>query len=339
MRPFSMLAALIGVLLLSPGAASADQACPWPNRVRILPAGDSITFGALPVGDWRLMGGYRYPLSVSLAGAGYQVDFVGPFANGPSGWGDSQHGGGVGYKTSDLLAVMRQWVAGYRPRVVLLMIGTNDLQPGDVSTTVARASQVGQLLDLIHDADPCIDTIVSDIPTPTTDGWPDAAHAWNDAQDVQVATKAQAGYRVHPQSLDAPVSISSDTVHPDDEGYLAVAGRFRASLGTILPPPAAPSAPEITLPEGTVTVAWPVLSWRRPPGYVDQYAVYDYPTTQVEPLWWATDDPDSVCSGDTCALAAPWPLPAGHHFLFVIYRTGSVWGPWSAPREFCVVTC
>ena len=72
------LAALTGLL-------TAFSALAQPS-IRIMPLGDSITYGS------NTPGGYRYPLYVALTNAGYNVDYVGTqTANGATGLPDSDH--------------------------------------------------------------------------------------------------------------------------------------------------------------------------------------------------------------------------------------------------------
>ena len=57
---------------------------------RILPLGDSITFGS---GGTANLGGYRSKLYTSLTTAGYNVDYVGSLTTNSSGIPDQDHEG------------------------------------------------------------------------------------------------------------------------------------------------------------------------------------------------------------------------------------------------------
>eukprot|EP01102_Stenamoeba_stenopodia_P003039 TRINITY_DN1296_c0_g1_i1.p1 TRINITY_DN1296_c0_g1~~TRINITY_DN1296_c0_g1_i1.p1 ORF type:complete len:314 (-),score=50.56 TRINITY_DN1296_c0_g1_i1:170-1063(-) len=136
-------------VLLSQASVSSSS----PRKIRILPLGDSITFGCgdscgYPAGqncvnnstldcpspfNSSCHGGYRTYLWRSLRDAGYtsSIEFVGPFTNGPSDI-DRHHAGypgaAIGPSSSDwdLLYYLDEW-SSFEPDVILLMIGTNDV--------------------------------------------------------------------------------------------------------------------------------------------------------------------------------------------------------------------
>ncbi|MBO4523143.1 MAG: carbohydrate binding domain-containing protein [Ruminococcus sp.] len=108
------------------------------NMIRIMPAGDSITFG---MGD---TGGYRKYLDYFLKEKGYDnIDFVGPEGNnaatfnynGKSVTYDDNHAGYSGYTIKQnsgfgsLYDVLKQKnaIKQANPDIVLLIIGTNDM--------------------------------------------------------------------------------------------------------------------------------------------------------------------------------------------------------------------
>ena len=102
--------------------------------IRIMPLGDSITYGS------GTSGGYRLPLYVALTNAGYTVDFVGTQTdNGATGLPDSNHQGLSGWKISDVWSGLYEkiydWLYAIKdPDVVLVHIGTNDSGGGNSFT-------------------------------------------------------------------------------------------------------------------------------------------------------------------------------------------------------------
>ena len=106
--------------------------------IKILPLGDSITFGcgsnAAPP-DWyacctELDGGYRLPLWVALNGSSINasIAMVGTESTGPS-WAPptaKNHEGHPGWTIKELFSLQSKWVT-LNPDIVLLMIGTNDI--------------------------------------------------------------------------------------------------------------------------------------------------------------------------------------------------------------------
>lgn len=162
-------------------------ACGCRSRtVRIMPLGDSITFGA---GD-SLGGGYRRFLWELLRDSGQPVDFVGTQHNGPD-TSDTDHEGHPGWVIKNLAfdpSSCHEWdplpttlgpyndgianrYRGFvatlgdslRPDIVLLMIGTNDvLKHTDSVPEIARL--YGDLLDTILTVTPRIRILAATIP-------------------------------------------------------------------------------------------------------------------------------------------------------------------------------
>lgn len=98
---------------LSPYAGSDGQ-------LDVMPLGDSLTRGQ---GDpnW---GGYRLDLRARLAAVGQSPDFVGPWADGN---GDHEHAGTGGARIDQLNVQVPQLMGTYKPDVVIVMLGTNDV--------------------------------------------------------------------------------------------------------------------------------------------------------------------------------------------------------------------
>ncbi len=106
---------------------------------RVMPLGDSITFGYLtatttPAEEY--VTGYRQPLYLALRDAGYHVDFVGGLASGQSAAPsfDADHEGHGGWRDDQVADNVFSWLGNYPADVVLLHIGTNglDASPADV---------------------------------------------------------------------------------------------------------------------------------------------------------------------------------------------------------------
>ena len=98
---------------------------------RIMPLGDSITQGAAsgePNED--LQASYRLVLWDLLADAGYDVDFVGSLN---SGWAiedfDPHHEGHPGWRDDEIADNIYTWLVSNPADIILLHIGTNDLDP------------------------------------------------------------------------------------------------------------------------------------------------------------------------------------------------------------------
>lgn len=104
---------------------------------KILPAGDSITLGEESSTD----AGYRLPLYIALRNSGYDVDFVGSQSNGPAEPGfDDDHEGRPGWEIDQFFSSapppnddgpITFWLNNQDPDVVLLHVGTNDMNGMD----------------------------------------------------------------------------------------------------------------------------------------------------------------------------------------------------------------
>ncbi len=103
----------------------------------IMPLGDSITDGIT------VAGAYRIKLWNNITNAGQKVDFVGSMSNGPSELGDKNHEGHSGWRIDQIDANINTWMTTYKPKIVLLHIGTNDIsQKYDLNNAPNRLSSL-----------------------------------------------------------------------------------------------------------------------------------------------------------------------------------------------------
>ena len=220
------LAVLSTSLVVAP-ADAAETTLVAP--VKIMPLGDSITHG---VGA---SGGYRLELKDLLVPAGYSFDFVGSRNSGPYEIEDRQHEGNSGYKIHDIAAIARNRVTTYRPDIVLLVIGTNDVWTDyELDSAPAR---LGGLIDTIVDAAPAASVIVGSIP-PLADSLDDAqARTYNAAVPGVVQARADAGKKVSFVDMYGAMTLADlyDGVHPNADGYFKMADVWRPALEAILP--------------------------------------------------------------------------------------------------------
>src|SRR6266850_1587438 len=118
---------LISIWTLVACFVSLVRASATPPPIRILPLGDSITYG------YSVPGGYRLPLYQLLTNAGYNVDFVGTqIDNGAADLPDPDHEGHSGWTIRGINAIAQDVLAATDdPDVVLLLIGVNDYNQND----------------------------------------------------------------------------------------------------------------------------------------------------------------------------------------------------------------
>jgi lysophospholipase L1-like esterase len=131
--------------LYSAGATHVTSVC--TDEIKVMPLGDSITTGKYsgddtsdtPAGAQDDIG-YRKDLWEMLKAAGFKVDFVGTQSNGTAyPFSDPEHEGHNGWTDAQIADNIyddggENWLLQNPPDVVLLHIGTNDLEddPSDV---------------------------------------------------------------------------------------------------------------------------------------------------------------------------------------------------------------
>src|SRR5690349_14319971 len=210
------------ILLGVPGSAAAAVAS---RPIKIMPLGDSITWG---VGS-STTSSYRAALWTRLVNqAGYAVDFVGSQQSGSL--PDTDNEGHSGWRIDQIAADVNGWLATYQPDVVLLHIGTNDMnQNYQVDTAPQR---LGALIDQILAARPAATVLVAKI-VPALDATIQARiNAYNAAVPGVVSAR---GSRV--KLVDLSVLSSADlnaTLHPNDNGYARMAVRWYSALEGVL---------------------------------------------------------------------------------------------------------
>jgi lysophospholipase L1-like esterase len=216
---------LAGLALLSMAAMPATAA-----GVRVMPLGDSITYGS------RAPGGYRLELWARLSRDGAAIDFVGSRQDGPASLGDRDHEGHSGWRIDEVADAVEGWLAQQQPEIVLLMIGTNDvLQNHAVAGAPAR---LGALLDRITAKVPRARVLVATLPPLGKPAWQAQVNAFNGALPGVVEARARAGARV--QLVDVARGMTAadlaDGIHPNAGGYAKLAAAWYAALRPLLTP-------------------------------------------------------------------------------------------------------
>lgn len=217
---------LLGVFAgLSPAAPITwDARDPRPDVPRIMPLGDSITFG-----DGSTHGaGYRKDLWHALSQAGYDVDFVGSEQDGAI--PDPDHEGHPGWEIDDISDQVVRWLTRWRPTIVLLHIGTNDLdRDADIQRAPAR---LGALIDTILRTVPAARLFVASLAPVLSEVVQRRIDAFNAEVPGLVTERAGTGHRVHFVDMAAAMTISdlADELHPNDQGYAKMAGVWFGAL-------------------------------------------------------------------------------------------------------------
>jgi len=231
------------------GGTSAFAPCPPAGSpCVILPLGDSITEGYASSG-----GGYRVELFREALAQGKSITFVGAAApNGPSdvdgtpfprnheGHGgftidtDSGHSGISGAITNDALD-------DFSPHIVLLMIGTNDIN-GNVDVNNAP-QRLGNLIDDITTQAPDTLVVVASV-CPVINTSTDAKIVqYNEGVEEVALARAAAGahvvfvdnYAAIHDVANWQTALMADNLHPNDAGYAVFGQSFFAAIDEYLP--------------------------------------------------------------------------------------------------------
>ncbi len=195
--------------------------------LKIMPLGDSITLGTPDRG----YGGYRHMLGILLAKDGYIVDFVGSQRSGNRTTPDPDNEGHPGWTIAQIKSGIDVdgWLETYKPDIILLHIGTNDISRGNA------ASAPGNLLALLDDILvrlPKVRIIVAQI-IPFRVGADQGHRSYNGAIPGIVASK---GPRVSVIDMQNILSMSdyADGLHPNASGYDKMARAWETALRAVV---------------------------------------------------------------------------------------------------------
>lgn len=204
--------------------APATVAAPLAN-VRVMPLGDSITAGMT------VQGAYRTVLWQLMSTAWRDVEFVGSMSAGPKELAERNHEGHPGWEIAQLDRHVDAWLTIYRPDVVLLQIGTNDVLRDD---HLAQAPyRLSALLDHITRALPHAQVYVATIIPIARPALDARARRYNDAISDVVGTKAARGQHVHLVPMHSALTrkdLMADGIHPTSGGYSKMAACWFAAL-------------------------------------------------------------------------------------------------------------
>lgn len=223
----------------STGTSSAPASTATTGlNIRLLPLGDSITFG-LESTDGN---GYRNTL-YNLLHTGNTLDFIRSVKSGTMVDNDNEgHSGATiaqiaTFATNSLALPARPNVSvicfpqkdrSFKPlnpiqlQVVLLMAGTNDVFGGSISTAPSRLSS---LIDQIFKACPDTALVIATL-TPLPSGQA-AVDTYNAAITQLVNNRTATGQHILLASMSAVLSTDlADGVHPTNAGYVKIANAW-----------------------------------------------------------------------------------------------------------------
>jgi len=209
----------------SSGGAAGFDPCPTSGACKIMPLGDSITEGT------GYAGGYRVELFAKAVADKKNITFVGSLSNGPetvSGVSfPKAHEGHFGWTISQVDGLIPTPALGPAPHIVLLHLGTNDINQNTLS---GASDRLGSLIDQIVTALPSALIVVAKIiPEPSK---ANDITSYNNAIPQVVQTRANAGKHVVliDQFTGFPSSELGDGVHPNQAGYARMAGVWYSAI-------------------------------------------------------------------------------------------------------------
>ena len=214
------------------GLALGYDTCPT-LPVRIMPLGDSNTRRR----------GYRNWLSQAMREEGYEKSFVGgrrDKCDEPCDY-SYHHSGTSGWRPSDIAAILPHWLRRHKPEVILLHIGTNELDvPG-----------VDEILDIIQRHDP--GTVVLLARIINRKEYHAETTAFNDEVEALANTRIARGQRIRVVDQEAALNYPedmSDELHPNKSGFEKMGATWLRDLRRFLPacspvPPNLVSASEL----------------------------------------------------------------------------------------------
>jgi Ca2+-binding RTX toxin-like protein len=199
------------------------------NKPRIMPLGDSITKGKHAVDP--TPGAYRIQLWSNFVADGLRIDFVGSESNGPSSLGDKDNEGHPGWRIDDIAGLVDGGLLNtYKPEVVLLMIGTNDIR----NSLNEMYADLSNLIDKISQHSPNTQILVSSVaPRDPSDKFANKTKESNALIPGLVEDKVAQGKKVDFVKAGGSLNskdLVSDGFHPNAQGYNKIGNAWYDAL-------------------------------------------------------------------------------------------------------------
>jgi lysophospholipase L1-like esterase len=214
------------------GGTGTFDPCPASGPCKILPLGDSITWGV------NYDGGYRVKLFTSATTDKKNITYVGKLSNGPStiagttfpqkneghsGWTIQQIDDIVTGKSSEANYSGKKMMTDLAPHIVLLHAGTNDTS----RSPTGMSDRLGTLIDHILTDGPDVLLVVTTIIPIKQGSYGTVGETFNNAVPGVVQKRIDAGKHVILVDMFKSfpsAGLSNDGVHPNQQGYDWMAG-------------------------------------------------------------------------------------------------------------------
>jgi lysophospholipase L1-like esterase len=179
--------------------------------------------------------GYRAHLLEFLRDHLNTVSMVGTLHNGTGKCPDDSHQGHSGYQIDAIEGVLDSTdvLARFKPNVVLILLGTNDMIFNTDEQVAQAPTRMGQLLDRIYAQCPACVILLSSIPMnaePTTNARVDVYNAGLLALAQRRRASRQHLVHVDAHSAVALSDLNADGIHPKDAAYERIARRWYDGL-------------------------------------------------------------------------------------------------------------
>jgi lysophospholipase L1-like esterase len=230
-RALRLFLPVVIFLIFSAQLSAADVA-------KIMPLGDSITRGWYGSAyRW----GYREPLYVNLTNNSYSFEFVGSRFDGS--FPDPNHEGHDGWRADEILngritdpcaGKLEYWLPASQPDIVLLHIGTNDITVGNQD-----ANEVNSILNVIDAYEVTSGKNIPVVMARIIDRYPNspATTTYNNDLNTMATTRIANGDNIIIVNMQYAINYStdmSDSLHPNDNGYVKMANVWYNALTGIL---------------------------------------------------------------------------------------------------------
>jgi len=224
------------------GGTGSFNPCPATGACKVLPLGDSITWGV------NYDGGYRVKVFADATADNKNITYVGKLSNGPatvsgamfpksneghSGWTIQQLDDIVTGKSTDANYNGKKLLVDLAPNIVLLHAGTNDTS----RMPTGMADRLGTLIDHIIEDGPNALLVVTTIVPIKQGSYGPIGEMFDSSIPAVVQKRVDAGKHIILVDMfkNFPSNgLGSDGVHPNQQGYEWMAGVWYAAIKSYL---------------------------------------------------------------------------------------------------------
>ncbi len=250
---------LLALTILFTAFLTRSSFAATPPPIRILPVGDSITYGS------SVNGGYRLPLWNLLTNAGFNVDFTGTQTGNSTGMADPDHEGHGGWRIDQIDGIMAGVFASTAdPDLILLLIGTNDY--GQNYDQANATNRLEGLIARMATSRPLCKIIVANLLEREEPNNTEIQTTFNSFVQSICARQRALGREVYFQNLRAalPVSDMPDALHPGALGYAKMGTNWFGAITNHFSPFGSTNLPALTRAVGAAGWSNVVVTYSKP---------------------------------------------------------------------------